>query len=92
MVDVRVRPLEPGIFGVEIDAGRTTTVHRVRVPASFRDETRLGGFDEETVVRESMRFLLDREPAGAILAELTLSGIARHFPDHHDELRARLGA
>lgn len=59
--------------------------HRVSVPARFGDE------DVERVVRVSFEFLLEREPASAILPEFSLDVIGRYFPEYEAELPRRLG-
>ena len=40
------------------------------------------GRSAEDLVRESFRFLLDREPKESILREFKLSVITRYFPDY----------
>ena len=42
------------------------------------------------LVEESFRFLLEREPATAILRKFALSEIERYFPDYRAEIAARL--
>jgi hypothetical protein len=42
------------------------------------------------VVRESFRFLLEREPASSILRRFSLGDIARYFPEYPSELERRL--
>jgi hypothetical protein len=46
--------------------------------------------DLEAVVRESFRFLLEREPASSILPRFSLSEIERYFPEYPTELAHRL--
>jgi hypothetical protein len=41
-------------------------------------------------VRESFRFLLERERATSILARFSLSDISRYFPEYPSELARRL--
>jgi hypothetical protein len=90
MTTLRVVPMAPGEFGVEVEEGNEVTGHRVTVPQSFLENTLLEGVDPETVVRESFNFLLEREPATSILREFSLYDIARYFPEFPDELRRRL--
>ena len=82
--------MEAGHFGVQITEGTTTTSHRVSVPAAMVDDLGLEEVDPELVVRESIGFLLEREPAPSILPEFALTDIARYFPEYYDELGARL--
>jgi len=92
MTEVRVTPLEPNVFGVEIEEGDTTTGHRVVAPPSFWDERGILDVDDLTAVRESVLFLLDRPPATAIPDELSLDDIARANDDYEEELRSRISA
>ena len=50
------------------------------------------GVTPETLVEESFRFLLEREPADAILRRFELPIIGRYFADYPDEIRRRLSA
>ena len=56
------------------------------------DELDLGQVESEDVVRESFRFLLEREPSTSILPEFSLDDIGRYFPDYFQELPKRLSA
>lgn len=51
-----------------------------------------GGAEAEDLLRESFRFLLEREPKEAILRRFEISVIERYFPEYPDEIRRRLGA
>lgn len=86
---MRITSMAPGEFGVELEEGDRLTGHRVRVPDGFVDDV-APGTDEETVVRESFAFLLEREPATSILATFSLPDITRYFPEYPQELRRRL--
>lgn len=90
MTMIRVTPMGPGEFGVEVTEGTEMTGHRVRVPEGFLDDLLLAEADPEVVVRESFEFLLEREPATSILREFSLEEIARFFPEYPNELRRRL--
>jgi hypothetical protein len=57
-------------------------------PRTYRVEVREG--HRERVVRESFRFLLEREPATSILRQFSLSDISRFFPEYPSELARRL--
>lgn len=92
MSEIAITPMEPGHFGVQVTEGATTTSHRVTVPSAMLDDLGLDEVEPETVVRESILFLLDREPAPSILAEFSLQDIPRYFPEYYDELGARLSA
>jgi len=64
----------------------------VTVPQGMLDELDLGQVEGEDVVRESFRFLLEREPSTSILPEFSLDDIGRYFPDYFQELPKRLSA
>jgi hypothetical protein len=87
---VRVVPMEPEHFGVQVEEGDTTTAHRVELSAQLLDDLAMADVDPVVVVEESIGFLLDREPATSILEEFSVEDIPRHFPEFYDELRARL--
>lgn len=87
---MQVTPMAPGEFGVEVTEGTQTTGHRVRIPEGFLDDMLLAGADQETIVRESFAFLLEREPSTAILPEFSLTDITRYFPEYPEELQRRM--
>jgi hypothetical protein len=89
---ILIVPLEPGSFRAEITEGPFPTSHRVSVPDGLLDRLGLSGVDEELVVRETIRFLLEREPATSILPDFSLEDVPKYFPEFHDELRQRLRA
>lgn len=90
MSDVSITRMGPGQFGVQVREGDKETSHRVSVPESLVDDLGLPDLDEERLVRESFLFLLEREPATAILSEFSLDQVSRYFPEYQEELRARL--
>jgi hypothetical protein len=85
-----IRPMEPEHYGVQVEEGDVITSHRVTLPAALLDDLAMSDVDPVLVVEESIRFLLDREPATSILDEFSVEDIPRHFPDFYDELRARI--
>ncbi|MGI9121135.1 MAG: hypothetical protein ACR2G7_13620 [Acidimicrobiales bacterium] len=92
MSEIDVTAMEPLRFAVQVTEGTLTTSHLVRVPPSLLDDLGLSEGDAPLVVRETIGFLLDREPATSILAELTLDDVSRFFPDYLDELTTRLAS
>jgi hypothetical protein len=56
------------------------------------DYERLSGSraDPETMVTESFRFLLEREPKESILRSFDLTVISRYFPEYEREIAQRL--
>jgi hypothetical protein len=60
------------------------------VPETLGQGPQLPADDLEPVVRESFRFLLERERASSILSRFSLSDIANYFPEYPSELERRL--
>ncbi len=92
--EIDVKPLETAkgyAFHVVVREGREETRHRVTV--SEEDLRRFGGgkVGPAALVKESFRFLLEREPKEAILGSFSLSVIARYFPEYPKEIVVRLG-
>ena len=90
MTEVAVTPMEPGRFGVQVTEGTATTSHVVRVDDGALERLGLADADPERVVRESILFLLEREPATSILSDFSLEDIGRYFPEYTEEIPARL--
>ena len=89
MSSIKITSLEPGVYGVEIDEGHLTTGHRVRVPDDLFDSG-LPEADPELLVRESIGFLLEREPATAIRDDFSVADIADYFPEYPTEIATRV--
>ena len=87
--DISIAPLAPRVFRVEVRQGQRETAHQVTVPERLGGTLELGD-DLERVVRESFRFLLEREPATSILRQFSLGDISRYFPEYPSELERRL--
>jgi hypothetical protein len=90
MTEISITPTEPARFDVQLTEGSAATNHRVTVPKSMLEDPQLGAVDPEVIVRQSMEFLLEREPPTSILSEFSLDVIPRYFGDYHAELRRRL--
>jgi hypothetical protein len=90
MADITISPLALRVFRVEVREGQRATTHEVTVPERLGERLELREDDLERVVRESFRFLLEREPATSILRQFSLSDISRYFPDYPGELERRL--
>jgi hypothetical protein len=90
MADISISPLAPRLFRVEVRQGQRETTHQVTVPERLGEALELGEDDLERVVRESFRFLLEREPATSILRQFSLGDISRYFPEYPSELARRL--
>jgi hypothetical protein len=73
---------------VTVKAG-VATEHRVRVTQA--DLQRFAGSrSPEDLLRESFRFLLEREPNTSILAAFDLPVISRYFSEYEREIAKRL--
>lgn len=72
------------------EPGGSSTQHWVTLEQS--DYLRLSGekASPEELVKESFRFLLEREPKESILSEFALPTISRYFPQYEDEIQKRL--
>ncbi len=90
MTEIAIKALGPREFQVEVSEGGRRTTHRVAVPERLGAGVALPADDLELVVRESFRFLLEREPASSILSRFSLSDITRYFPEYPSELAHRL--
>jgi hypothetical protein len=90
MADIGISPLAPRTFRVEVREGQRATTHQVTVPERLGERLELREDDLERVVRESFRFLLEREPATSILRQFSLRDISRYFPEYPRELERRL--
>ena len=91
MSGIKITPAGAHEFTVEVTEGDETTSHHVIVPPTLLADWGLEDVEEETVVRESFVFLLEREPATSILPDFSLAIISRYFPEYGDELPERLG-
>jgi hypothetical protein len=94
---IDITALEAGAYGVQVTDGTTTTSHRVEVTSDILGAVAPGeqpgqSAVEETLVRESIEFLLEREPADEIHDDFRLSDISRYFPDYSEEIVNRVAA
>jgi len=69
--------------------GAVTTHHRVTVTKAELERLG-GGKPAEDLLKESFRFLLEREPNTSILGSFELSLIGRYFAEYEREIRTRL--
>ena len=76
-----------GTYAVKVRGAKSETSHVVSVPAALVESLGLGDLPGEEVVRASLAFLLDREPATSILPRFSLDAIPRYFPEYPSELR-----
>jgi hypothetical protein len=89
-VDVTTR--DDGWFArVGVDTGDHRTGHLVTVRGDYVEKIAGATADIEDVVRASFEFLLEREPASAILRKFDLPVIARYFPEYESAMKERFG-
>jgi hypothetical protein len=81
---------EPSAAGWKCDVEvRDGSLSNHQVSVSRAELQRFGrpGESPEALVRRSMAFLLEREPAGSILFAFELSVIPRYFPEYPEVIR-----
>jgi hypothetical protein len=89
--EIELTSLGSRTFRVQVREGVRETTHEVTVPERLRGGLELRDDDLEQAVRESFRFLLEREPASSILARFSLDDISRYFPEYSEAIAGRLG-
>ncbi len=87
MPDIDIAAADANTYDVTItdDDGQQTS-HRVWVPPAILTELGLSEAQEPVLVRASMAYLLEREPASSILPQFGLDEIARFFPNYPTEI------
>ncbi len=91
MAAIEITPIGSAEFQVEVHEDDDTTTHRVVVPAGYPDQ--LGVAEDvslQDLVRESFRFLLEREPKEQILREFELDDIERYFSEYPEVIGQRI--
>ena len=77
-------------FQVTVREGRTETRHQVTLQKIDFDDLVGDAASSDALVRESFRFLLEREPKESILRSFDLMVIGRYFPEYRREIVKRL--
>lgn len=77
-------------YAITVEADSTTSHIVTLQPDDYRLLTG-GKISPEELLRESFRFLLEREPNTSILREFNLTTIQRYFPEYRQEIQSRLG-
>ena len=81
---------EPYEFKVTVKEGGTETRHRVTLRKADYERLSGGQASPEALVRESFRFLLEREHKESILRSFDLTVISRYFPVYERQIAGRL--
>lgn len=89
MTEIDVRPEGDDVYRVRVTERDGSSEHRVTATAAHVAAYGAGA-DAETLIEESFRFLLEREPRESILGRFELPVIARYFPEYPKEIRRRL--
>jgi len=79
-----------GIYLVTVRARRTTR-HTVTLTPEYHRQLTGGKASPETLLEESFRFLLEREPNTSILERFDLPLIGRYFPEYEEAISRRVG-
>lgn len=87
VTDVTITRHADGTFNVQTRAG---TSHKVSVPEGFPADLGCTHVPLEELVKESFKFLLEREPATSIPQEFSLDIISQRFTDYPAEVCTRL--
>lgn len=86
---ISVNMIDANVYEVIVE-GDTETRHRVHMSQEYYRELCGATITHEFVLITAFRFLLEREPNTAILAEFDLNDISRYFPEFEEEIRSRL--
>lgn len=77
-------------YHVKLDEGSSQHQYKVTLSRSDYDQWSNSQVQPEQVIRAAFDFLLDREPASAILSQFDCSVIRRYFPEVDRELPKKL--
>ena len=78
----------PRVFDVVVSGAAGETRHRVTVPTA---EAEAAGAAPADLVQAAFEFLLEREPADAILREFEIGVIRRYFAGFDEAMARRFG-
>ena len=87
---IEIEKIDATHFRVRVIEGGSESSHQVTLDP--KDHAKLAGasITPEELLRESFRFLLEREPKESILSRFDLSVISRYFPEYEREIKRRL--
>ncbi len=78
---IKVQNFPHAEFGVVLENGDKHQ-YSVRLSEQYYQKLTQGGITPEELIEKSFRFLLEREPASAILPEFELNLIQHYFSDY----------
>jgi hypothetical protein len=93
MADIELKTTEHADsyeFQVAVKDGRGETRHQVTLQKADYEELVGDKASPEALVKESFRFLLERESKESILRSFDLMVIGRYFPEYRREIVKRL--
>lgn len=78
------------LYEAVLERGGKRAAHRVRMSRDCYLKLSGGAFTHEWVVAQALQFLLEREDAMELPAELDLADIGQRFPEFEGEIDRRL--
>jgi hypothetical protein len=87
MAKITVEPIGASKYRVTVDDGGAKTTHTVTATPQDVARYAAAGVAAERLIEVSFEFLLEREPASAILSAFTLPVIERYFPEYPRAIR-----
>lgn len=77
-------------FSVKVEEGASSSNHKITVDKKTLDQLAPEDIGATKLVRESFKFLLEREPKESILSKFDLTTIGDYFPEYEEKIRNRL--
>jgi hypothetical protein len=90
IVVLRSQDGQPLSFQVLVRDAEGESRHTVTMTRSHYEQLAQGRYAPETCIEAAFRFLLDREPKGAILRNFDVAVIPSYFPEFERELPSYL--
>ena len=90
MARIAVEPGDQSSYLVTVHDGDRRTTHAVTVTSQDLDRYAPAGTTAERLLHASFEFLLEREPASAMLSTFALPVIERYFPEYPREIGKRI--
>ena len=87
---IEIEKFDASHFRVRVIDEKSETFHQVTLSSKDCAKIAGGAAEPESLISESFRFLLEREPKESILARFDLSAIGRYFPEYEREIKQRL--
>ncbi|NKC00791.1 MAG: hypothetical protein GKR90_20165 [Pseudomonadales bacterium] len=86
---IGVNMVDSNVYEVVVEGDQETT-HRVHMSQEYYRDLCGATVTHEFVLISAFRFLLEREPNTAILAEFDVQDINRYFPEFEEDIKDRL--